>query len=168
MFLLHFFLLLILFLHLVRRLLLVLPRLLFRDFWFYDCANHCRFCRFRERLHASACGKQVFSFAVFWRRFCGSSAISWRLWPRQNRFFEDFLHFTKHVLLYKKPARPVSLPYRTLKALLQEISLLRGKTKGFLNLQSVCCLYKSPATCFSVLPRPERLCKGLFSLFIAR
>lgn len=36
--------------------------------------------------------------------------------PRQNRFFEDFLHFTKHVLLYKKPARPVSLPYCTLKA----------------------------------------------------
>ena len=127
---------------------------------FYDFV-HCTFCRFKERLRAAVCGKQSFSFAVFWRRFCVSSAISWRLWSRQNRFFEGFLHFTKHVLLYKKPARPVSLSYCTLKALLQEISLLRGKTKGFLNLQSVCCLYKSPATCFSVLPRFESLCKGL-------
>ena len=79
----------------------------------------------------------------------------------RTRFIEGFLNFAKRELLYKKPARPVSLPYRTLKALLQEISLLRGKTKGFLNLQSVCCVYKSLATCFSALPRPERLC-GLF------
>ena len=27
----------------------------------------------------------------------------------RTRFIEDFLHFTKHVLLYKNPARPVSL-----------------------------------------------------------
>lgn len=100
-------------------------------FWFYDCANHCTFCRFKERLRAAVCGKQSFPFAVFWRRFCGSSAISWRLWSRQNRFFEDFLYFTKHVLLYKKPARPVSLPYRTLKALLQKYSCQSGSTSGF-------------------------------------
>ena len=38
----------------------------------------------------------------------------------RTRFIEGFLNFAKHVLLYKKPARPVSLPYCSLKVLLQK------------------------------------------------
>lgn len=133
---------------------------------FYDFI-HCTFCRVRERLRASVCGKQVFSFAVFRRRFCGSSAISWRLWSRQNRFFEDFLHFAKREPLLKP--RKVCFPALSHpESLIAEVLLSKRINKWVLNLQSVCCLYKSPATCFSALSRPERLCKGLFSLFIAR
>ena len=85
----------------------------------------------------------------------------------RTRFIEGFLNFAKRELLLKP--RKVCFPALSHpESLIAEVLLSKRINKWVLNLQSVCCLYKSPATCFSVLPRFESLCKGLFSLFIAR
>lgn len=79
----------------------------------------------------------------------------------RTRFIEGFLNFAKRELLLKP--RKVCFPALSHpESLIAEVLLSKRINKWVLNLQSVCCFYKSPATCFSVLPRPERLF-GLFS-----
>lgn len=79
----------------------------------------------------------------------------------RTRFIEGFLHFAKRELLLK-PRKACFPALSHTESLIAEVLLSKRINKWVLNLQSVCCLYKSLATCFFALSRSERLF-GLFS-----